>query len=309
MLAVSAGAAAAFAVRADQRRWSRDNDPCGPDGFTLPEGDTHAFVMDDGAVLEVTTAGPHDGPTVVLCHCWTGSRAVWGAVARRLVTTGHRVVLYDQRGHGASSLGSGRTDTRRLAGDLRAILEELEVTDAVLAGHSMGGMTIMALAKYDPEVLAARARGVVLVATAAKVLGRPVPPALANAMLGDRALRFVANRPASLAMVRGSVGRTAHAAHVEVTRDLFWSTSAEARAGFLVGLSAMDLRPGLANIEVPTTVLVGTQDRLTPPRHARVLAAGIAGAELTVLRDAGHMLPIEEPATVAEAIAAHATRA
>jgi pimeloyl-ACP methyl ester carboxylesterase len=72
-------------------------------------------------------------------------------------------------------------------------------------------------------------------------------------------------------------------------------------------MSAMDYRGGLASIGLPTTVLVGTKDRLTPPRMARILAEGIPGAELVVLRDAGHMLPLEEPVAVADAIAAHTT--
>ncbi len=103
-------------------------------------------------------------------------------------------------------------------------------------------------------------------------------------------------------MTRGALGRVPHRAHVVATRDGFFGTSAAARVGLLSGITAMDYREGLRDIGVPTTVLVGTHDRLTPPRRARVLAAGIPGAELVVLPDAGHMLPMEEPERVAEAI-------
>jgi pimeloyl-ACP methyl ester carboxylesterase len=240
----------------------------------------------------------------VLSHCWTGTKEMWAPVARRLVAAGNRVVVYDQRGHGSSSLGSGPTDVGRLGEDLRTVLEALDVTDAVLSGHSMGGMTIQALAVEHPEVVAARVRGIVLVATGAHVLPRPLPGLVVDSVLGDLALRPLAGGMIGLALVRGSVGRTPHRAHVEATRDAFFATSAKARSGFLTAISSMDYRRGLTGITVPTTVIVGTHDRMTPIRVAKVLARGIPGAELVVLPDAGHMLPLEEPAAVADAILA-----
>src|SRR5580704_6121257 len=119
----------------------------------------------DGADLALWDIG--EGPAVVLPHCWGCTHAVWVPVARRLVESGHRVVLYDQRGHGASSRGTAQLTIETLADDLADVLTAREVEDAVLAGHSMGGMTIMALAAHRLDVLAARARAVVLVATAA----------------------------------------------------------------------------------------------------------------------------------------------
>jgi pimeloyl-ACP methyl ester carboxylesterase len=165
-------------------------------------------------------------------------------------------------------------------------------------------MTIQALAIEHPEVVAARVRGIVLVATGAFVLPRPLPGPIVDRMLSDRALRPLARGRVGLAMVRGSVGRSPHRAHVEATRDAFFATSARARAGFLTGMSSMDYRKGLAGIAVPTTVVVGTHDRMTPIQLAKVLVRGIPGAELVVLPDAGHMLPLEEPDAVADAILA-----
>ena len=73
------------------------------------------------------------------------------------------------------------------------------------------------------------------------------------------------------------------------------ATSGAARAGFLVAMSRMDYRPTLDNIQVPTRLLVGTRDALTPPRRARELNDGIRAARLDVLPDYGHMLPLEAP--------------
>ena len=300
-LAAVAGLAA-YVLRSRRPVWATGDDPCGPEGLALPAGEARTVRTDDGAELDVLVAGPADGPTVVLAHCWTGVKAFWGPVARRLVADGHRVVLYDQRGHGASTVGSDPMTTDRLGEDLKAVLDDLGADELVLAGHSMGGMTIQALAVHHPDVVRDHVRGVVLVATAAQVLPRPLIPALVDLALGEAALAPLGRGDRALAVTRGALGRSAHRAHVQATADGFFGTPAAVRSGFLTAMSAMDYRDGLADISVPTTVLVGTHDRLTPPRRARLLAERIPAAELVVLPGAGHMLPIEEPERVTEAI-------
>ncbi len=305
-LVAAAGAAGAFLARREARGWATEDDPCGPDGLLLPEGEARTLRTDDGAELDVLVAGPADGPTVVLAHCWTGVKQFWGAVARRLVADGHRVVLYDQRGHGASTMGTDPVSTDGLGDDLLAVLDAVGAPEVVLAGHSMGGMTIQALAANHPEVVRDRVRGIVLVATAARVWSVPLVPGLVDLALGDAALARFAERDAGLRLIRGVVGRRAHRAHLQATAEAFFGTTAGVRSGFLTAMGAMDYRAALSLIETPTTVLVGTHDRLTPPRFARVLVEGIQASELVVLPGAGHMLPLEEPDRVTEAIAERA---
>jgi pimeloyl-ACP methyl ester carboxylesterase len=218
------------------------------------------------------------------------------------VEGGHRVVLYDQRGHGGSTLGSGPMSIDRLGDDLLAVLDHVGGTDLVLAGHSMGGMTVQALAVNHPDVVRDRVRGIALVSTAAQAVPRPLPAGIVNRVLGDRSSRIFAKR--SVGLSRGAVGVQAFESHVRATGDAFAATSGAARAGFLVGISRMDYRGGLASIAVPVRVLVGTHDRLTPVARARVLAERIPGARLDVLPGLGHMLPLEAPDQLAEAITA-----
>lgn len=103
-------------------------------------------VSADGARLHVEVHGDQDAPTVVLAHGWTCSTAFWAAQIRALAAT-HRVVAYDQRGHGRSPAARAHSTTA-LADDLVAVLEAVLAPGerAVVAGHSMGGMTIMAAA-------------------------------------------------------------------------------------------------------------------------------------------------------------------
>lgn len=154
-------------------------------------------------------------------------------------------------------------------------------------------MTIQALAKVGSDVLAGRVSGVVLASTAAHTGNLRVPPLAAKAFLGEARSRRLAKRPVS--SDRRVVGAEVHRSHLEATQAAMLATSGAARAGFLVAMSRMDYRPTLDNIQVPTRLLVGTRDALTPPRRARELNDGIRAARLDVLPDYGHMLPLEAP--------------
>ena len=144
---------------------------------------------------------------VVLPHCWTGLAGRRVPVARRLLAAGHRVVLYDQRGHGASTVGRQPVSIARLGDDLAAVLEQLDLRDVVLAGHSMGGMTVMAFACGHPEVVRERVRGLALVATAAHGLATPAAASGSGACVLWRDL-------VDRAMARPGLGRAARARHV-----------------------------------------------------------------------------------------------
>jgi non-heme chloroperoxidase len=277
-------------------------DPCGPSKLRLPEGETRTVETDDGASLAVTLAGPETGPVVVLSHCWTGHQGIWGAVARGLVLGGQRVVLYDHRGHGRSTMGRTGPTVARLGADLRTVLEQLDVHNAVLVGHSMGGMAVQSFAIDHPDAAAGRARSLVLVATAARVLNRPLPAPVVEWILGEGRGAWWQSGRRGLVVARRAVGRKPHPSHVEATLAGLVSTSAAARTGFLAAMGAMDLRAQLSSITVPVTVMVGTRDRLTPVRLGRSLANRIPGAELVILPGAGHMLPLEEPDRIVAAI-------
>lgn len=305
--AVAGVTAAALIAKGRRRRRERieSSNPSGPAGSQLPEGRSLVVTTADGAHLAVTVAGPDDGPTVVLAHCWTGMRAIWATVARRLVLGGHRVVLYDQRGHGQSTGGDLPPSIPMLGDDLRAVLEAVDATDAVLVGHSMGGMTIQSYAAEHPDDFATRARAVVLVATAARTIGRALPVAAVERILGEGRAEWTRRGAIGRRVARGALGQQARRTHVDLTLQGLASTTGAARAGFLVAMAAMDLRAAGAAIgAVPTTILVGTRDTLTPPRVARQLAAGIPGSRLEVISGAGHMLPLEEPDRILDAIRA-----
>jgi pimeloyl-ACP methyl ester carboxylesterase len=298
-------AAAGAAVVVARRRLARPAPAAAPlqhDPQQPLAGDERELVMDDGGVISVTDAGPHDGVPVVLIHGWVNDRRVWSDVAPRLVESGHRVIAYDQRGHGRSRIGTAESTISRLGDDLLSVLDQLDVRNAVVAGHSMGGMATQAMLIDHPDQT--RVQAIVLVATGAAGVGLPPRArALGAAVIGwRRGDSFVARDAIGTAIVRGAFGTHARPEHVLTCRDMLLGTPVEVRLAFFAAMNVMDLRKGLGSVKVPTAIIVGTRDTLTPPARARVINDAINGSTLDVLPGRGHMLPWEAPDEVTHLI-------
>lgn len=271
----------------------------------------------DGAELSAVVAHGHGGAgkgdgdraLFVLAHGWTNDRRVWAPVARRLVRDGHRVVCYDHRGHGRSTIGSSGLTLEALADDLRAVLDHLDARDAVVAGHSMGGMTAQALATSNPQVTSQRVGAIVLVATACESAGRhPIAVRLGPRLMAHRHLeRAMRMRNVGPFLVRRTVGHEACRSHLDQICEMFLATHPDVRAGFLETMNSMDLSAGLSKIDVPVTVVAGERDHLLPRRHSHRIATLVPGSRLVEIPRSGHMLPIEAPEQVA-ALLLHAAR-
>ena len=264
-----------------------------------------------GPILAVHVAGPVDGPLVVLAHGWTNDRRFWGPVARRLVAAGHRVrAAYDQPGHGRSTVGRDGLTLDALADHLRAVLDHLDARGAVVAGHSMGGMTAQAFAVRHPGVLAERVAGLVLVATAGDGLERHrrSRATMMKVVGSERLARGMANPRLGHRLVRGAVGARPVASHLAALTEAWVATPAASRSGCVPAMFDMDLAEALRSVTLPVEILVGSRDSLTPPARARRIAEVLPGARLTVVPDAGHQLHHEVPDLVADRIAAARAR-
>jgi pimeloyl-ACP methyl ester carboxylesterase len=281
----------------------------------------------DGLRLHVDVTGPDDADvTVVLAHGWTQSLRTWRYQARDLpasVAGRVRVVRYDHRGHGRSD-GTAECDATvdNLARDLAAVVDTLAPQGPlVLAGHSMGGMAIMGLAEHRPEIFVERVAGAVFVSTSGGQLDRVtlgLPTAIgerlrrrlprllaARARMLSRRRRRRAPTIESQVVRRFLLGRPMRMSDHRTVLDDLVATPPDSMCGFFSDLMLHDRATALAALEtVPSHVLVGDCDRLTPPPHARRLASTMPWAELTVLGRAGHMLPLERDRAVTRAIAA-----
>ncbi|MFJ7272160.1 alpha/beta fold hydrolase [Streptomyces sp. NPDC099050] len=270
-------------------------------------------VSADGARLHVEVHGEEGAPAVVLAHGWTCSTAFWAAQIRAL-STGHRVIAYDQRGHGRSPAGvrSGY-GTEALADDLVAVLRATLAPGekAVVAGHSMGGMTVMAAAAR-PE-FAEHAAAALLCSTGS---GRLVEEArvlpwragrartrITGAVLGARAPLGPVTPVARKMLKYATMGPGSAPDKVEACARIVHACPTPVRHAWSGVLAALDLDARLAALTVPTAVIGGKSDRLTPIVHARGLAAALPNCVgLTELTGIGHMSPIEAPEAVTAAV-------
>ncbi|MFM9371682.1 alpha/beta fold hydrolase [Streptomyces sp. Da 82-17] len=265
-------------------------------------------VSADGSRIHVEVHGPEGAPAVVLSHGWTCSTAFWAAQIRELARD-HRVVAYDQRGHGRSPAVPGGYSTRALADDLEAVLAAtLEPGEqAVLVGHSMGGMTLMAAAgrakleEHAAAVLLCSTGGWDLLpeATVFPIRAGRLRTRLTKSVLGSR-LPLGPVTPVGKKVLRfATMGPGSAPDKVEACARIVHACPRLVRYGWSRVLETLDVAADLRRLTVPTGVLVGTADRMTPAVHSRALVAALPNCVgLTELTGIGHMSPVEAPDAV-----------
>jgi pimeloyl-ACP methyl ester carboxylesterase len=238
------------------------------------------------------------GDPLVLIHGLADDHRAWRRVLPDLILR-HRVVLYDLRGHGQTSLGSPDGTLRQLGADLFALLDALGIARADIAGFSLGGTIAMRAAIDYPE----RIGGLALIATSSRV-GRAA---------ADWYRQRVEMVERSAEALRETLDRD--------TADVYAESPSELEEGLLIrrqstadprgygnacaAMAALNLAPldaELPRITAPTLVVASERDRHCPPKAAEIIATGIQGARLEVLADAGHPIPVEKPCELARAI-------
>lgn len=299
------GAAAfAAAMRVPQgvvgtpRRTDPDIGRLGP----LPFESARRIPAPDGGEL-FTTAHGH-GPSFLFVHGLAMTSRIWTKQFRMLPPAGIRAVAFDHRGHGASTApligasngGSNGATIDNLADDVRTVLEQLDLRDAVLVGHSMGGMALLAFALRHSQVAAARVRGMVLISTAAKLDCARLPfvaGAVAPFTAGFVRSGTWSRRDWSTMAARSMFGRDPVPSQVELVRVLLASAREDAVVESARAIAGFNVSGRLPEITVPALVVGGTADLLTTPREARRLVRGLVNARLELIGGAGHMVPLE----------------
>jgi len=271
-----------------------------------------SVTTEDGARLHVRTYGPPAAPVIVLVHGFACRVEYWNPQIAAL-SGRYRVIAYDQRGLGRSTLGSHGVTAAVLGDDLAAVLQAVLPSGrrAVLVGHSFGGITVMAMAQRHPDQFGARVAKVLLANTVAqrfwaqtmalpfagryRALRRPL-------LVGVSRLKFALP---PLAVSRGAfrwlaMSRWADPAAVDFAWMVMSGCAPAVRVLWAAGLVDMDVLAGLDGITVPTTVVVGALDRLTPPAASQQIAEALTNRgllhRLVVLPSCGHCSNLEAPA-------------
>lgn len=277
----------------------------------------------DGVELAVREYGARDAHmTVVLIHGHCLRTESWTDVRDALLRehAGAKVVCYDHRGHGDSAAASRKTyNIEQLGHDLHDVLDVVAPTGpVVLVGHSMGGMTVLTYVDQYRHEVGTRIVGVGLVATAAsgladagfgRLLHNPIVPVFQAAV--RRAPRLMQHAKVLACKVFAPVVRTAEFGDRKVSQRVLAlaeamhnATSIVTMATFLSAFKTFDRTAALATLStVPTMILCGSADLMTPPSHSVAMAAAVDYADFVQIDGAGHSVILEQPAQVAEAIA------
>ncbi|MFJ8231681.1 alpha/beta fold hydrolase [Streptomyces sp. NPDC094448] len=348
---IAAGAAAGVAVerltvgRGVRKKARLALDATGPYGAL--RGTPGKAVADDGTLLyyEVDEVDPGAAAprrrrlfgrrapapvTVVFSHGYCLNQDSWHfqrAALRGLVRTVH----WDQRSHGRSARGVAQQGPERvpvsidqLGRDLKAVLDAAAPEGpVVLVGHSMGGMTVMALGEQYPEYVRERVAGVAFVGTSSGRLGevdyglpvagvaavRRVLPGVLRA-LGSQAELVERGRRATADLFAGLIKRYSFSSRdvdptiVRFAERMIESTPIDVVAEFYPAFDEHDKAERLGVFEeLPVLVLAGDRDLVTPSAHSEVIADRLPDAELVIVPDAGHLVMLEHPEAVTDRLA------
>lgn len=317
------GAGVALAKRRSVRR--RRSHSTARDTFGQLRSAPRTVVTEDGVRLHAEIDEPEtpsDRPTLVFVHGYALNMDCWH-FQRDYFRGRERAVFYDQRSHGRSERSPvGNATIDQLGHDLNAVLDQLVPEGpVVLVGHSMGGMTVMALADHHPELFGSRVVGVALLSTAAggfkthKVLGSLLPDRVMG-QLTPRAVALLARAPGLvdgarrtgsdlgfLAASKFAFGGEVPTPYIEFVDEMLAQTPFEVLAEFFPNFDSLDKFRVLESFaSVPTVVLCGSEDLITSIGHSRKMASQIAGARLIEVPGAGHMVILEDADLVNSAL-------
>jgi len=272
----------------------------------------------DGTELHAEVFGPTDAPTLVLVPGWTEELQVFDLVTRGLLGRGFRVVSYDLRGQGSSGGAPGLDQAiERYGEDLAAVLDATcgGRDDVIVAGHSMGAMVIVAWA--GQAGVQRRVRAAALISTGMSdlvdnmaLLPGPIPEVarreILRVLLASNQPMLPLSTPVSRALSRHMLfGPHATVAQVAFTEPMVWRMQPKLRGAAALTMRDLDLTASLPSLTVPTLVVAGDVDRLTPPVHARRMVAALPHvAEFLLLPETGHMVPLERPAELVDSLVA-----
>lgn len=317
-IAASAVAAGVVTRALVVRRREHEAPPIGD----VPPEDVGPVTSFDGTALAVRAAGDPDAPVVLLAHGFSLDMSVWCDVWPGL-TAEFRVVAMDHRSHGRSGRAAhGDLSLRAMGRDIAAVLEAVSPSrPAVVVGHSMGAMAVLAMAEQRPELFGPRVSGVVLIGGASSALLRGAMGSVTELLrprLGslsavaervDRLRKAVLASPVDVGAVVARVtqfGPDTPKHVVDHVVALAQHTASEVWTDGLPELMEMDLRHAVPRVRVPALVVVGEFDRVTPPAAAVELAGALPEGRLVVLEGAGHMPMLECPADLERELRAFA---
>lgn len=247
------------------------------------------FAEVNGIRLHVREDGDPTGAPVVFANALGTNLDVWDAVVAQL-PAGLRILRYDSRGHGKSDVPPGPYAMGTLIRDAEALLDALDIRDAVFVGLSMGGMVAQGLAVKRLD----QVRALVLSQTAAKIA--------TPAQWAERIAAVQAGGVAALSdalMARWFTKRFRDTPEAQAVRAMMEAQDPAGYAACCAAISGTDFYTPTSGLRLPCLGIAASEDGSTPPDLVRETVDLIPGARFELMRRAGHMAPVEQPAAYA----------
>lgn len=244
--------------------------------------------------------GPPDAPVVVLGPSLGTTLAMWDELADALARS-YRVVRYDTRGHGGSSVPDGPYTVDGLASDVLALADSLGVERFAFVGLSLGGVIGQTIAANHPDRLTA-----LVLACTGPSFGDPDAWRERAARVRQEGMAWLVEPTKGRWFTSGFVD--ARPEEAERLLDMIASVPPEGYAGCCDAIATCDMLPRLAEIKAPTRVIVGADDPVSPPSVGQALSDGIATCDLVVIEDAAHIANVAQPARFNGAVLEHLRR-
>lgn len=262
---------------------------------TATEGRKEYYEVAPNVKLHVTDLG--NGPAVVLIHGYPLSDASWEYQYHALVKAGYRAIGITLRGFGQSDKPFGKYDYDQFADDIKSVLDQMDIKDAVIGGHSMGGAIVL---HYAAKYNGAHIKKLGLYSAAAprhtKTADYPYPLFTKEDISSWVALND-SDRPALLAAVGGKFALNATSLSPGIGQWLYsieLQSSAYAMEQALISLRDEDLRADLAKIKIPTLIMHAKDDHIVAYALAQQMNKGIEGSKLVTFDKSGHASFLEE---------------
>lgn len=246
--------------------------------------------MHGDVVIRYRDDGPRNGPALVFANSLGTTLELWDGI-RSMLPGDIRMIHYDMRGHGETSVPPAPYNMGALVRDAEALLDHLEVRDCVFLGLSIGGMVAQGLAVKRLDLI----RGLVLSNTAAKI-GQPDMWQERVTSVETGGLEAIVDGVMDKWFTRGF--RTSP--DVEPWRQMFLSTPPEGYCGCCAAIAGTDFYTPTSGLRLPTLGIAGSDDGSTPPDLVRETVELIPGARFELIRRAGHLPHIEQPAHFSE---------
>lgn len=260
-----------------------------PVAFRLATNEILAAHTSDGRSIAFDVSGPSDAPCLMFAHGIALDRSLWSGIRDRLVTE-YRVLRYDSRGHGLSTLGHGSFTLDDLAADAVAVLDAAGIATAHFVGHSMGGMVGLGLALAHPEHL--------LSAAICNARGAATPEYRKSwddrvALVREGGIEAIATSTVTRWFTPQF--RASHPETVERMTATVLSTAPDAYCASAQALKGLDYEERLGEVHLPMLFLTGAEDPGAPPAVVRALHDRTPGSRYAEIDGAAHISMVERP--------------